>query len=248
MKTNYNYLPHEYNHLLYLKEQAYECALFLKRENNVFPIKKASAVYLVGNGVRHTVIGGTGSGAVNVRYLENVEEAFINAGFTITSKAWLDAYDKVNDKKEKDFIAEVKKEAKEHHTIAAAYSMGKIAPECEYDIPLEYNGDIAIYVLSRNAGEGADRKLIKGDIYLTDTEVRDILELNKHFKKFVLVLNVPGYIDLSPVLEVSNILLISQLGSLTGDILAQIILGKKNPCGKLASTWGNETIIQIFWA
>ena len=38
-------------------------------------------------------------------------------------------------------------------------------------------------------------------------------------------------------MEVSNILLLSQLGVVTGDILADIILGKANPSGKLAATW-----------
>jgi len=53
----------------------------------------------------------------------------------------------------------------------------------------------------------------------------------------LLVLNVGGVVDLSPVKEVSNILLLSQLGIVTGDILADIILGKANPSGKLATTW-----------
>ena len=53
----------------------------------------------------------------------------------------------------------------------------------------------------------------------------------------MLVLNICGVVDLSPVKEVSNILLLSQLGVVTGDILADIILGKQNPSGKLATTW-----------
>ena len=237
MNKNYEFLPHEYNHLMYLKEHAYECSLFLKREDNAFPIKKACPITLIGNGVRHTIIGGTGSGAVNVKYKETIEEAFINAGFTINSGAWLDKYDEEYLIKEKEFVSRIKKEAKAHKTIAATYSMGKNAPEREYDFPIEGDKKVAIYVLSRNAGEGSDRELVKGDVYLTDTEIRDILYLNKNYKKFLLVLNVPGVIDLEPVLEVKNILLLSQLGSLTGDILVDIVLGKKNPCGKLTTTW-----------
>ena len=37
--------------------------------------------------------------------------------------------------------------------------------------------------------------------------------------------------------SVKNILLLSQLGVVTGDILADIVLGKANPSGKLATTW-----------
>ena len=97
--------------------------------------------------------------------------------------------------------------------------------------------DAAFYVIGRNSGEGQDRRLVKGDVYLTNSEVRDILLLNEKFKKFMLVLNVPGVVDLSPVKDVKNILLLSQLGVVTGDIFADIVLGKANPSGKLATTW-----------
>ena len=112
-------------------------------------------------------------------------------------------------------------------------------PEYDYELSLDFEqpADIAIYVLARNSGEGTDRRKIKGDVYLTDTEIKDILYLNDHYKKFMLVLNVGGVVDLSPVKKVSNILLLSQLGIVTGDVLADIILGKTNPTGKLATTW-----------
>ena len=103
----------------------------------------------------------------------------------------------------------------------------------------EPKSDIAIYVLSRNSGEQVDRTIKKGDLLLTDKEINDILYLNKKYKKFMLVLNVCGVVDLSPVKEVSNILLLSQLGVVTGDILSDIILGKQNPSGKLATTWAS---------
>jgi len=110
----------------------------------------------------------------------------------------------------------------------------------KYPLSKEHNtvkADIAIYVLSRNSGEGMDREISKGDVLLTDEEINDILFLNKNYKKFMLVLNTCGVVDLSPVSKVSNILLISQLGSVVGDILGDIILGKSNPSGKLATTW-----------
>ena len=110
-------------------------------------------------------------------------------------------------------------------------------PEAEYDLPLEYQADAAIYVISRISGENSDRRLVKGDIYLTDSEIRDILFLNEKYEKFMLVLNVVGPVDLTPVKDVKNILLLSLLGVVTGDILADIVLGKANPSGKLSTTW-----------
>lgn len=49
--------------------------------------------------------------------------------------------------------------------------------------------------------------------------------------------NVGGAIDLSPVMEVGNILILSQLGVQTGSALADIVLGKAYPSGKLTTTW-----------
>ena len=237
MNKDYVFLPHELEHLNFLKENAHECALFLKRDDDSFPLDSTCDITLIGNGVRHTVIGGTGSGAVNVRYLETIEQAFENAGFKILSKDWLDKYDADKAAKKSAFIKSIKKEAREHHAMAASYSFGRSMYESDYEFPIFGNHEVAIYVLSRNAGEGSDRKLIPGDIYLTKSEIRDILILNRTYKKFLLVLNTPSVIDLTPVLEVKNILLISQLGSMTGDILANIVLGNVNPSGKLTDTW-----------
>ena len=103
----------------------------------------------------------------------------------------------------------------------------------------EQKSDIAIYVLARNSGQGMDRKPQSGDVLLTEKEIQDILYLNKNYKKFMLVLNVCGVVDLSPIKNVSNILLLSQLGVVTGNILSDIILGKQNPSGKLTTTWAS---------
>ena len=68
-------------------------------------------------------------------------------------------------------------------------------------------------------------------------EVRDILALNDTYRSFMLVLNVGGMVDLRPVQQVRNILLLGQLGSVTGDVLADILLGKAFPSGKLTMSW-----------
>ena len=187
--------------------------------------------------IRHTIKGGTGSGEVNSRFAVNVEQGLKEAGFEITTNTWLDAFDVVLEQEHKKFITKIKEEAKAAGVNPFMFAMGMVQPEPEHDIPLQGEGDLAVYVLARNSGEGNDRKPEKGDVFLTDSEVRDILALNRKFEKFLLVLNVGGPVDLSPVLEVKNILLLSQLGVVTGTVLAEIILGKANPSGKLSTTW-----------
>ena len=44
-------------------------------------------------------------------------------------------------------------------------------------------------------------------------------------------------VDLKPVAAVGTILLLGQLGSATGDALADVLLGKSYPSGKLTMTW-----------
>ena len=220
-----------------LRKTASECTLFLNK-NEEFPIDKPCNVLLIGSGARNTLKGGLGSGDVESRYYTTCEEGLENSGFTITSKEWLSQYPLLKEKKIKEHI----KYVKDLETKNKGKSFRLISfPEYDYELKIkdkEKEADIAIYVLARNSGEGMDRRPIKGDILLTDTEVKDILYLNKNYKKFMLVLNVCGYVDLSPVKEVSNILLLSQLGIVTGDILSDIILGKQNPSGKLATSWG----------
>ena len=228
--------PFEKEHEELVRSVAPECTLFLKREDDTLPFQPGR-VALYGSGARKTIKGGTGSGDVNVRHYVTIEEGLEKAGFEITSKDWLDAYDKVIADGRIDFIARVKKEAAELGINAIMYGMGKAMPEPEYEIAMDAPADLAVYVLSRISGEGADREPKEGDINLTETEIRDILNCCRNYEKFVLVLNVGGMVNLEPVMEVKNILLLGQLGTPVGDVLADILTGKSNPSGKLAMTW-----------
>jgi len=228
---------YEINHLKKMKAFAPECMVLLKSDGT-FPLEKPGKVALYGSGARKTVKGGTGSGDVNSRSYVTVEMGLERAGFTVTTKAWLDAYDEVKERTYAEFVARIKKEAKAAHTMAIMYSMGKVVPEPVTDFPMDGEGDTAIYVLARNSGEGNDRKVLPGDVELTETEISSILACREKYERFMLVLNVGGVVDLTPVLCVENILLLSQLGAVTGDAFADVLLGKKSPSGKLATTWG----------
>lgn len=227
---------YEKEHLEILRGSLAECTVLLKY-NGAFPLEKPCSIAAYGSGVRHTVKGGTGSGEVNSRFYVTIEQGLKDAGFNITSDSWLDAYDSVRENAQIQFIKDLKARAKAEHTMAIFFGMGAVMLEPEYDIPLEYGSDAAIYVLSRNSGEGSDRKAEAGDFALTQTEIRDILALNSGYEKFMLVLNTGGPVDLTPVADVGNILVLSQLGQLTGTALADILLGRSNPSGRLATTW-----------
>ena len=227
---------YETAHAELVRRLAPECTVLLKKDGQ-FPLSAPQKIALFGSGTRYTVKGGTGSGEVNSRYFVTIEEGLERAGFTVTTKGWLDAYDAVRQAAKKAFFQEIRDRAKKNHTLAPLEGMGAVMPEPEYQLPLRGSGDTAVYVLSRISGEGSDRKSVKGDIFLSDTEKRDILLLNEQYEKFMLVLNVGGPVDLSPVKNVKNILLLSQLGADTGTVFADLLLGKSYPSGKLTTTW-----------
>ena len=227
---------YEKRHNEFLRRSGAECAVLLKTDG-AFPLDAPCDLALYGSGARRTVKGGTGSGEVNSRVFVTAEDGFENAGFRVTSKAWMDRYGDLCAEAKKRFIRNLKRSALKRGTLAILTSMGAVMPEPEYDLPLDADGAAAVYVLSRISGEGSDRRPVPGDILLTAAETRDILALNRKYKKFLLVLNVGGVIDLSPVMEVRNILLLSQLGGETGNILADLVLGKSAPSGRLTATW-----------
>ena len=231
---------YETDHLDIVRALAPECMVLL-RSDGAFPLTEPGEIALFGSGARRTVKGGTGSGDVNSRHVTTIEEGLETAGFTVVTKPWLDAYDRVHDQAHQDFIAGIRAEAAERDVPAIMIGMGSVMAEPEHEIPLDVEADTdpqtAVYVLARTSGEGSDRTPDAGDLRLTASEIRDIRALSKRFERFLLVLNVGGVVDLSPLGDVTNILLLSQLGATIGDAFTDVLLGRAHPSGKLATTW-----------
>ena len=235
-----NMETYETDHLDIVRALAPECMVLL-RSDGALPLAEPGQIALFGSGARGTIKGGTGSGDVNSRHVTSIEEGLEAAGFTIVTRPWLEAYDRVRDQAHEDFIAGIRAEAAERDVPAITIGMGSVMPEPEHTIPLDVEAGTdpgtAVYVLARSSGEGSDRTSEAGDLRLTASEIRDILALNERFERFLLVLNVGGVVDLSPLDGVTNILLLSQLGACVGDVFADVLLGRACPSGKLATTW-----------
>ena len=227
---------YEKEHLKQLRPYLAECTVLLKK-NGAFPLDAPCSIAAYGSGVRDTVKGGTGSGEVNSRHFINIEDGLKEAGFSIVNPFWPDMFRPFYEKAKKEFYASIRKRVRKEKTSFMSASMGAVMRQPDYLIPLDYSADAAIYVVSRVSGEGNDRLAEKGDFMLTDSEVRDILALNSRYERFMLVINTGGPVDLTPVQEAGNILVLSQLGVETGAALADILLGKAYPSGKLATTW-----------
>ena len=103
---------------------------------------------LYGSGARSTIKGGTGSGDVNVRHFVNIEEGLEHAGFTITTKAWMDAYDAICQRAKKEYYAGVRKEAEAAGVKGQAimlFAMGPRPASRLQGAPLDGEGGTAVY-------------------------------------------------------------------------------------------------------
>ena len=63
-------------------------------ENKTFlPVQPGRKLALYGYGARNTVYGGLGAASIHIRKGMSIEEGLENAGFIITTKAYLDRYE-----------------------------------------------------------------------------------------------------------------------------------------------------------
>ena len=231
------------------KEAALEGIVLLKNDDDVLPLKNKK-IALYGNGAKMTIKGGTGSGDVRERYSVNIYDGLKNNGFEIISNKWIDTFDKDYDEKKRKFTENIEKNIQKYNifqTMQMFIYIGEQHLEYPTATKIEEDDfvdtDTCVYVLSRQAGEGKDRELKKGDYYLTDIERYNIHKCSKRYKNFVLVINSGSIIDLSFIEEekdINAIVYLSLAGEETGNALAEILSGKVSPSGKLADTWGKK--------
>ena len=138
MKLN----DYELQHAAAVRRLAPECTVLLKKDG-AFPLSAPGKIALYGAGARRTVKGGTGSGEVNSRYFVTIEEGLEKAGFTVTTKPWLDAWDETVAAARKAFADEIRARAKQKHTLAVMEGMGAVMPMPEYSFRLYGDGDTA---------------------------------------------------------------------------------------------------------
>ena len=217
---------------------------FVLLENDgTLPLKEKK-VALYGAGARMTVKGGTGSGAVRERYSVTIAQGLENAGCTVTTTDWLDRFDRFYAESYESYRQQQEekvKDLREFYQILGAVTPFRHPtgiPITEEDV--QRSGcDTAIYVLARQAGEGNDRVDEQGDYRLDDVELENLEFLSEHYKNLVVVVNCGGVIDLSFLdrLHVSALVYFVQGGEEGGNALADLLTGKQNFNGRLATSW-----------
>ena len=232
-------------HRAIAREAAAE-GIVLLENNGVLPMQPQK-IALYGAGSRMTVKGGSGSGDVHERYSVTIEEGLKNAGFAFPTTLWMDRF---QEKYEADIAAWRQGLEKQVQKYSPVQTMQMFIFIGEHPMPypactpvladeLTDETDTAIYVLSRQAGEGKDRRVEKGDYLLSNVETESLRLLRKHYKKLMLILNCGGVMDLSILDEIpmDAVLFFGQGGMEGGNALADILTGKTCPSGCLTDTW-----------
>ena len=219
--------------------------MVLLKNDGVLPFRNPRKVALYGNGARETVKGGTGSGDVNSRFAVSIEQGLEESGFVITTKKWLDMQSAFASEERRKFRRKVEEKAATKGadpmllSLLEHFSPRRLAPLDEKLIE-ESDTDTAIYVLSRNSGEGTDRVNTEGDYKISQEEMDQLRKLGNHYSKLILLLNVGGVMELAPVHclpQIRAIVLVGQCGNIDGYAVADVLLGKTLPSGRLTDTW-----------
>ncbi len=243
--TNPEIQPWETEHRKVARRAAAEGIVLLKNEDHVLPLKEGSVIALYGAGVGKTIKGGTGSGDVNEREKVSICEGMKNAGFQITTEAWINRYNEIYDKARQDWKNDILSRTGHGADTMSFFEVYSTTP---FNMPAgdkieKSAGDEAenaIYVLSRIAGEGMDRQADKGDYYLKDEEYEMLADICANYENVIVVINAGAQVDLSFMDEFTNIkalLTIVQPGMEGGNAFADVVSGRVNPSGKLTDTW-----------
>ncbi len=239
--------PWETEHRQVAREAAAEGIVLLKNEDHILPLKAGSAVAIYGAGAGRTIKGGTGSGDVNERERVSVWQGMKNAGYEVTSEEWIRSYDKIYEKARQDWKNDIVTRSGGNGgdvmNFFDVYSTTPFIMPTGEPLKKPAEGedtDTAIYVLSRVAGEGADRNAEAGDYYLKEDEHQMLADICTYYKNVIVAVNAGGQVDLSFMDEFENIkalLVIVQPGMEGGNAFADVISGKVNPSGKLVDSW-----------
>ena len=217
------------------RNAAAESMVLLKNEN-ALPLAVGTKIAVFGNNQVDLIAGGTGSGDVNKMYLVPFADGLFRAGYSLNPNLYT-TYAKYVETEN----------AKRPKLSMLEEMMSPNVPIQEMEISKEQiaqaanESSVAIIAIGRNAGEGNDRK-VKDDYTLTQKEMDMLKAVAAAFhaqnKKVIVTLNIGGVIDvMSWRNEVDAILLAWQPGLEGGNAMADVIAGKVNPSGKLATTF-----------
>ena len=227
-------------HAAITRETAAEGMVLLKNANNTLPMRNIKKVALFGTGSYNFLSGGVGSGCVHTPYIIDLVGGLKNVGIETTADL-TELYQKYND------FAKLKFEADRpgDRWFEAPHMGDQKVPEVEIsDLCISKqvtNSDAAIFTISRQAGEGIDRK-IEGEFSLTDLEKKMLQSVCSQYhaagKPVIVVINSGSVIETASWSNIPDAILVAwQPGEEGGNSVVDILTGKVCPSGRLTMTW-----------
>ena len=218
-------------HAAVARQAAAQSIILLKNDDNALPLQGDEKVALYGITSVDFVGIGTGSGWVNTEHIANMQEAMTEAGFALDANlaeyyrlclATQNTTDEMNGSKTD------KRHRQEPAVTAQAIERQAVA------------NDVAVFVLGRVAGEGADR-VVGDDFELTATEREMLQNISMSYhrlgKKVVVILNVVGAVETASWHNMVDAIVLPWAPGQEGAFaVADILSGKVNPSGKLPMT------------
>ncbi len=217
------------------REVITEGVVLLKNIDNALPIHKNERVSIFGRIQIDYYRSGMGSGGmVNVPYTVNILEGLRNKKNIRVNEELALIYE--------DWVKE-----NPYDNCGGGWA---VEPWNQKEMPLSKDqvesaanqSDKAIVVIGRTAGEDKDNDPGPGSYELTLDERNMIQSVCEYFDKVIIVLNVPGIIDMGWVNvpesseSLKSILYVWQGGMEGGNGIADILVGDATPSGKLTDT------------
>ncbi len=220
-------------HALVARQAAADGMVLLKNAGGALPLPSGSKnLAAFGNTSYEIITGGTGSGDVNEAYSVSLADGLRDAGFGL-HEGLRKAY--------ADYLGAAKAKSKPARPLMPKPTVEEMAVPSGLLAGAAGAADAAIITIGRNSGEGFDRKE-ENDFNLSRTETDLIRKVASAFrargKKTIVILNIGGVIETASWRNWPDAILLAwQGGQESGNSIADVLGGKVNPSGKLASTF-----------
>ena len=211
------------------REAAAEGAVLLKNDGNVLPLKEGEKLSVFGRIQLDYYKSGTGSGGlINTRYVVGILDALKEEKLELNKE-----------------LEQLYRDWLKDHPFARGNGWAQ-EPWSQQEMPLEKEvvenaarkSDAALVVIGRTAGEDRDIKNERGSYALSEEEEQMIRLVCAAFDRVIVALNVGNIIDMSwlETYHPQAVLYVWQGGMEGGHAVADVLMGRVNPCGKLADT------------